>query len=186
LRDGKVIGLLAMFHKDSGGRLELSSVHLRTEEVSRHDGKIYFGADGYDVDWSKYHHSYIFHMSSSGFHEPEISGIYFLAGDMKATEKPCTLCDDRSRERNRTRRLVRLPKAFRDGEGFPDLLQWLEDNGIESDGVWCSICRDWFPSDPMWERCKHVWWCEKMACNSTPDERCPCKNREECDDIEDN
>jgi hypothetical protein len=190
---GKVIGVAAEFHKDSGGRLELFSLWVRTQEVSRHDGKTYFGADGYDVEWSKYHHSYIFHNSSSGFHKPEVSGIYFLSGDMKVKEEPCQLVDARDkppwkgkrtqaiRKRNRTRRLARLPKAF-DMDDCENLLDWLEQNGIESDAVWCSTCRDWFSGGELYETCEHVWWCDKTATYSTPDERCKCKDRDECND----
>jgi hypothetical protein len=190
--DEKVIGLAAEFHKDSGGRLELFSLWVRTEDVSRHDGKTYFGADGYDVDWSKAYQSYIFHNSSSGFHVPKVSGIYFLSGDMKVKEQPCTLVDARDkppwrgkrtkaiRKRNRTRRLRRLPKAF-DMDGLGNLLEWLQQNGIESGASWCSECRDWLPENED-VLCDHCWWCTKTATWSTPDERCKCKNREECDE----
>lgn len=187
----RVIGYAAEFHKDSGGRLELSSLWTRTEGVSRYDGKTYIGTDGYDVEWSKYHRSYIFHNSSSGCHPPEISGIYFLSGDMEVKEKPCQLVDSRDeppwksketqviRRRNRTRRLAKLPKAF-NMNNASDLLDWLQQNGIESDAVYCSICRDWFTGNSGYEVCEHVWWCDKTADWSTPDERCECKDREEC------
>lgn len=178
----KVIGIAAEFHKDSGGRLKLFSLFVRTEEVSRHDGKTRFGADGYDVDWSKKYLSYVFHQSSCGFHEPEVSGIYFLAGDMKVKETPCSFISDRARERNKTRRLVRLPRAF-DMDGFENLLEWLRGNAIESDTEYCSVCRDRIPTTDD-QLCDHVWWCEKESQWSTPDQRCKCKNREECDDRE--
>jgi hypothetical protein len=191
----KVIGIAAGFHKDSGGRLELDCLHVRTEWVSRHDGKTYIGSDGYDVDWSKRYKSYLFHNSSSGFHEPEVSGIYFISGDMKVKEKPCQLVDTRDkpawrgkrtqaiRKRNRTRRLMKLPKAF-DMEGFENLLEWLQQNGIESDAVWCSICRDCMPGSEFYDTCEHIWWCQKTGDWSTPSERCECKDQEECRDSE--
>ena len=195
MENEKVIGVAAEFHKDSGGRLELFSLWTRTEGVSRHDGKTYVGSDGYDVEWSKYHQTYIFHNSSRGFHEPEVSGIYFLAGDMKVKEKPYTRVDGGDkppwqskrtkaiRERNRTRRLAKLPKAF-DMSHVENLLEWLQCNGIESDAVYCSTCRDWFPGDSSWDCCEHVWWCDKTCDYSTPDERCKCKDRETCDSRE--
>lgn len=191
MQDEKVIGVAAEFHKNSSGRLELFSVWVRTEGVSRHDGKTYFGADGYDVEWSKTYRSYVFHNSSSGFHIPEVSGIYFLSGDMKVKEKPCQLVDTRDkppwkgkrtkaiRKRNRTRRLKRLPKAF-DMGGVGNLLEWLQENGIEAGATYCCKCCDWFP-ETQDELCDHVWWCSTEQRYSTPDERCKCKNREECD-----
>jgi hypothetical protein len=190
--DEKVIGIAAEFHKDSGGRLKLFSLYTRTEAISRHDGKTYYGADGYDVDWSDTY-GYIFHNSSSGFHTPTVSGIYFLWGDMKVKETPCTLVDARDkppwrgkrtkaiRERNRTRRLLKLPKAF-DMEGVSNLLEWLQQNAIESDTEYCSVCRERFPTQDNNVLCDHVWWCAKTATWSTPDERCKCKNYDECAD----
>jgi hypothetical protein len=130
-------------------------------------------------------------VSSGGFHEPEVSGIYFLAGDMKVKEKPCQLVDDRDkppwkskrtkaiRERNRTRRLAKLPKAF-DMDGFENLLEWLQQNAIEGDAVYCSICRDYFPGTDDWNLCEHCWWCDKTGDYSTPSERCKCKDRDAC------
>ena len=189
----KVIGIAAEFQKDSGGRLTLFSLWVRTKEV-RHDGKMYIGSDGYDVEWSNYHKRYIFNNSSIGL-LPEVSGIYFLSGDMKVKEKPCDLVDryDKPpwkskrkkaiRERNRTRRLAKLPKAF-DMEGFENLFEWLQQNGIEGDAVYCSTCRDWMPGADLYETCDHVWWCEKTAEWSTPSERCKCKNRDECRDFD--
>ena len=191
----KVIGIAAEFHKDSGGRLKLFSLWTRTEGVSLHDGKTYFGSDGYDVGWSKYYHSYLYHNSSSGFHDPEVSGIYFLSGDMKVKEKPCQLVDSRDkppwrgkrtlaiRKRNRTRRLARLPKNF-DMAGVANLLEWLQQNGIESDAVYCSICRDFFPGNNDYDLCEHIWWCEQTGDYSTPKDRCKCKDRETCNDRE--
>ena len=193
MNDEKVIGYAAEFHKDSHGRLELFSLWVRTEGVFWHDGKTYFGADGYDVEWSKRFLSYIFHNSSSGFHKPEVSGIYFLWGDMKVKEKPCALVDTRDkppwrskrtkiiRERNRTRCLRKLPKAF-DMKGCENLLEWLQQNGIESEAVYCSTCRDWLPGSEYDEMCEHIWWCDKTETYSTPDERCSCKDRETCRD----
>lgn len=190
--DGKVIGIAGEFHKDSGGRLKLSSLYTRTEEVSRHDGKTYIAADGYDVEWSKSYGGYVFHNSSSGFHDPEVSGIYYTSGDIKVKEKPCTLVDTRDkppwrgertkaiRKRNRTRRLLKLPKAF-DMDGVSNLLEWLQQNAKESAGVWCSECRDYLPTDEEWMLCDHVWWCEKKTDWSTPTERCDCKDRKMCE-----
>lgn len=188
-----VVGIAAEFHKDSSGRLQLFSLWVITEEVSRYDGKMYRGSDGYDVEWSKEFGSYIFHNSSSGFHEPEVSGIYYTSGDIKIKEKPCQLVDAKDsppwkgkrtkviRERNRTRRLRKLPKLF-DVAGGSNLLEWLQENGIESAVEYCSICRDWLPTSEEWRLCEHIWWCGKIGGWSTPNERCDCKGREGCED----
>ena len=190
--DEKVIGIAAEFYKDSGGRLKLFSLWTRTEEVSRHDGKTYFGADGYDVEWSNHYGGYVFHNSSSGFHDPKVSGIYFTSGDIKVKEKPCTLVDARDkppwrgkrtkaiRERNRTRCLRRLPKQF-DMTGVSNILEWLQHNALESDCEYCSECHDFIPTCEEWNLCEHIWWCEKKGFWSTPSERCGCKNRDECE-----
>lgn len=190
MRDGEVVGIAAEFHKDAGKRLNLFSMTVVSESI-HHDGKTYHHVDGYDVDWSKTYGCYVFHNSSSGIMSP-VSGIYFLSGDIKVKEEPCTLVDARDkppwrgkrtriiRERNRTRRLRKLPKAF-DMEGVDNLLEWLELNGIEAGASYCSECKDWLPEDAD-DLCDHVWWCSKTCLYSTPDERCSCSNREECDD----
>lgn len=187
-----VVGIAAEFHKDSSKRLQLFSLHVISEETSRHDGKTYRAADGYDVEWSKEFQSYIFHSSSSGFHETEVSGIYFTSGDIKIKEKPCQLVDARDkppwkgkrtraiRERNRTRKLRKLPKLFDIAEGS-NLIEWLQENGIESAMEYCSICRDSFPTSEEWRLCEHIWWCEQITGWSTPSERCTCVSRNECE-----
>ena len=122
-----------------------------------------------------------------------MTGIYFTSGDVKVKEKPCTWVDGRDkppwkskrtkaiRERNRTRSLKKLPKAF-DMSDVSNLLEWLQQNAIESDAVYCGVCRDWLPTSEEWRMCKHIWWCDKIGWWSTPNERCKCKSREECDD----
>ena len=186
----KITGILAEFHKYPSKRLRLFSVYVLSEGMS-YEGKQIRYVDGYDVEWSKAYQSYIFHNSSSGIMPKKISGIYYISGDMKVKEKPCDLVDVRDkapwkgkktriiRERNRTRRLKRLPKAF-DMDGVSNLLEWLQANGIEEDAVYCSECRDWLPTDQD-EPCDHCWWCANTATWSTPDERCSCKDRDECD-----
>lgn len=190
----RTIGLVGTFYKTSGKRLTLDSLTVITEEVSRHDGKTYRGRDGYDVDWSKAF-GYIFHNSSGGGeHTVEVSGIYFASGEVEVKEKPAEFVDAHDkppwkskrtkaiRERNKTRRLAKLPKAF-DMTGVGNLLEWLQQNGIEGDAVYCSICRDYFPGTDDWNLCKHCWWCAKIGDYSTPSERCKCKDREECDEF---
>ena len=181
-----IIGIAAEFHKDSSKRLALFSLWTVREEIDRHDGLTYLYHDGYDVDWSRDRQSYIFHNSSSGLTPAEVSGIYFMSGDIPIKEKPCTLVDARDkppwrgkrtkaiRERNRTRRLAKLPKAF-DIAANSNLLEWLQNNGIESDAAYCSICRDYFPTSEEWLLCEHIWWCSTDGWWSTPSERCGCK-----------
>jgi len=188
----RITGLLAEFHKDSSKRLWLFSVYVLSERMSRFSGENVQYADGYDVEWCKRYQSYVFHNSSSGIMPKDIDGIYFISGDVKVKEKPCQLVDARDkppwkgkrtriiRERNRTRRLRKLPKAFEMGHAT-NLMEWLQDNGIENGATYCSECRDWLPEDAD-ELCDHVWWCAKTGSYSTPNERCTCTNRDECDE----
>ena len=188
----KIIGVLAEFHKDASKRLNLFSIYVVSEGKSWDGKKDVRWADGYDVEWSKTYGSYIFHYSSSGMWPKHISGIYFLSGDVKVKEKPCELVDAHDnppwkskrtriiRERNRTRRLKKLPKSF-DMSDSANLFEWLQNNGIESGATWCSECRDWLPED-AYVLCDHCWWCTKTGLYSTPHERCKCKNRDECDE----
>jgi hypothetical protein len=188
----RTIGIVGTFYKTAGKRLTLDSITVLTESVSRHDGKTYRGRDGYDVDWSR-EYGYIFHNSSGGGEKTvEVSGIYFASGDVKIKEKPAEFVDVHDkppwkgkktlaiRKRNKTRRLAKLPKAF-DMTGVSDLLAWLQYNGIEADAVYCSTCHDYFPGTDDWNLCEHCWWCSKTGWYSTPNERCKCKDREECD-----
>jgi hypothetical protein len=168
--------ILAEFQKKASGRLELFS--LTTFE----DCGAYLSRKTYNVDWSK-RYGYLFEQTGfGGGTEVEVGGIYFLSGpvDVKIVERPTTLVsgDDRPpwrsaatkkiRQRNRTRRLQKLPKEFALEGG--DLLDWLRRNGIEEDGVWCSACRDYMPGQSL---CRHIWWCDVSCWYSTPEDR-PC------------
>jgi hypothetical protein len=184
--------LVAEFFKDSGGRVSLNNLTVLQDRESLHYQKVLTYREYYDVDYSR-QFGYIFHMSGAGGSGPiEVSGIYFVKGEPKIKEKAPTWVDARDsdpfedkprtqavRTRNRTRRITRLPKAFnlQDGE---DILDWLRTNGIESESVWCSTCRDCFPGSDDWNLCKHCWWCDKTGTYSTPDERCDCKSRDDC------
>lgn len=175
--------IVAEFHKDSGGRLSLWSMTTITEE------KLRDGSDDtclmrriYDVETSR-QFGYIYHLSGSGGRGPvPVEGIYFASGEVSVKEQPCQLVDPKDkppwrgkktraiRARNGTRRLRALPKAFTlppDG----DLMNWLEIEGIERDAVWCSECRDFYPSDQL---CEHCCWCNKIGWYSTPSDRCEC------------
>ena len=170
--------IVAEFHKDSGGRLTLFSLVTEDGEYRRM----------YDVERSR-KYGYLFHHSGSGGGGPvSVSGIYFTDGDVPVEETPCQLVDPKDRppwrgkktrairQRNRTRRLRALPKAFKLEPGW-DLLDWLQHRAIEEDAVWCSVCRDNLPDSSL---CEHCWWCDKTCWYSTPSERCKCENREEC------
>lgn len=182
-------GIVAEFFKDSGGRIRMNSMTVFHEERSAYDRLMHVHRSGYDVDWSRGYQSYIFHNSSGGgSDEVEVSGIYFVSGDVKVKEKPCQFVDARDnppwrskrtkaiRQRNRTRRLKALPKHI-DLETGEDLYEWMVNHAFEQDAVYCSICRDYFPGDSL---CKHCWWCDKQGDYSTPGERCDCKDRREC------
>ena len=170
--------IVAEFHKNPGGRFELFSLNVVDKKFHR----------TYDVDWSRTY-GYIFHESGAGQAPVEVSGVYWTNKDLEVKEFPCTLISPsdkapyrsketrRIRARNRTRRLRKLPKAFRLDLG-QDLLGWLFRHGIEDETVWCSACRDRLPSESL---CEHCWWCEKSFLYSTPDERCECGDREKCE-----
>lgn len=171
---------VAEFHKDAGGRCRLFSLSVISEGE---------GQSTYDVEWSRAY-GYMFYCSGFGAAEPvRVSGIYWTSRNLDVKESPCTLIASRDkppyrsketrriRERNRTRRLRNLPKAFR-LEAGQDLLGWLEQNAIEDQAVWCSTCRDWLPSESL---CDHSWWCNEIGWYSTPDERCKCGERVKCE-----
>lgn len=169
-------GIVAQFYKEPGGRLALNSLTVIECKSDHVGGREYIARTEYDVDWSR-SYGYLFHQSGGGGRPPiDVSGVYFTSGAVAIKENPATWCDGRGRERrtkairkrNRTRRLLNLPKAIdlRDGQ---DLFDWLQDNGINQDAVWCSECRDFVLGD---ELCKHTWWCEKIGWYSTPADRC--------------
>lgn len=167
---------VAEFHKDGRGRLILFSLTVVKQETDRRDGREYLMRETYDVDHSR-QYGYLFHMSGAGGSDPvPVSGPYFASGDVEVKETKSTLVNRKSRKLNRTRRLRAIPKAFSCEPGH-DLLNWLEYNAIQQDGVYCSTCRDYVPGD---ELCEHCWWCELTGWYSTPSERCDCKPEDEC------
>jgi hypothetical protein len=181
-------GIVAEFYKSSGGRLKLFSITTLTPGIDRHDGLTYISRTGYDVELSR-RFGYIWHESSWGGERIiEVSGIYFVSGDVEVKETPTQLVDASDeppwkssrtlaiRRRNKTRRLSALPKAFAISEG-QDLIDWMENNAIADEPVWCSTCRDWVTGNDL---CAHTWWCDSTGQYSTPSERCKCKDRDEC------
>lgn len=199
--------VIGHFYKDSSKRVHLNALTV-LQETKGYEGRVYVSRQEWDVDYSR-KFGYIFHMSGcGGGEEVEVSGIYHrtttcvakrLLGEPvealtapRIVEKEPQWVDSRDeppfdnrprtkaiRERNRTRQIFRLPKVF-DKTPEADLMDWLNDNGIESDSVWCSSCRDCFPGNDDWNLCEHCWWCDKTGTYSTPSERCDCKSREEC------
>lgn len=163
---------IAFFHKDSRGRLTMNSLIAVGGE--RYPNTVTY----YDVDFSRDRGCHLYHMSGAGGRPPiEVSGIYVLSGEpVEVTESPCNLVQEASRKRNRTRKLLSAPADFKLEEGW-DYLDWLERNGIHGDAVWCAKCRDFMHEESP---CRHVWWCDRVGIWSTPDERCKCKDREEC------
>jgi hypothetical protein len=187
--------VIAEFFKNSTGKIRINNLTVLQEERSRSDGEIYVVRQMYDVDYSRAF-GYIFHMSGAGGSGLiEVRGIYHVSGNPKIVEKEPQWVDARDhppfedqprtqavRKRNRTRRLAKLPKAITFRDEGDDILDWLQDNGIEGDSVWCSTCRDCFPGTDDWNLCVHCWWCDKTGDYSTPESRCDCKSREECRD----
>lgn len=179
--------ILAEFQKEASGRLLLFSVNVFE------DSGAYVGRTIYDVERSR-KYGYMFDQSGAGGGcAVEVRGIYFLGGPVKVsvTERPTDLVSGndkppwrspeskRIRERNRTRRLNKLPKEFRCDNGG-DLMMWLGRNAIQQDSVWCSKCRDRVPGDDL---CQHVRWCDQRSWYVTPDDVCTsciggtCKDR---------
>lgn len=176
-------GVVAEFFKYPGGRLEIVSLTV-VDNRTAIDGRECVSRTLYDVDWSS-RHGYIFHQSGSGGgSRVEVRGIYFATGSMWLVERRAEWCDHRRREqatkairkRNRTRRILNLPRQIDLSEG-EDLLGWLQRSAIEDHAVHCSECRDFVPGD---ELCAHTWWCKKICWYSTPSDRCG-HEREECE-----
>lgn len=198
--------VVSMFFKDSSKRVCLNSIVV-LQEIDGTTGA-YVRKEFWDVDYSK-KFGYLYHMSGAGGDDSiEVSGIYHTTATfvtkrllgvpiaalegLHIVEKPPQWVDARDespfdnqprtlaiRKRNRTRRLDKLPKSF-DLQPGQDLLDWLQHNGIESESVWCSSCRDCFPGSNDYDLCEHVWWCDKTGDYSTPDSRCGCDDRDEC------
>ena len=165
--------IIAEFFFRPNGRRELSQLYVQ-EPGSK-------SWSGYDVDFSKAY-GYVFHNSSDGCGPVPVSGPYWTnAGTGAVIPQPSRLCDKRTRKLNGTHRLSRIPIEFRTHQYWQDrkptdLLDWLEQNAIESDVVWCSTCNDCFPTDNM---CEHCFWCEKIGWYSTPSEPCSCVGNHE-------
>ncbi len=115
-----------------------------------------------------------------------MKGIYLLSGPVavKVRERPVDLVSRtdhppwrsaatrKIRERNRTRRLAKLPSDLRDKDSG-DLLDWMRWNAIEQDAVYCSECHDYVPGDQL---CQHSLWCDTVSWYSTPSSRLDCKH----------
>ena len=143
--------IIAEFYLNPSHAFELFSIIVQEDDHP--------GCDIYDVEWCKRDGLYCFHCSGAGFAAPfKVSGAYWTSIPNKVVEEKCTLCDKKARKLNRTRRLHKLPKGF-DG----DLLEWLRENGIESDTVYCSICKDSIPTLDTDNPCEHVFWSERDA-----------------------
>lgn len=200
--------VIALFFKDKSKIVRLYSLIVLKEIKKNYEGKTFLSRYEYDVEYSK-KFGYIFnHFGYGGSPIINVSGIYHVTANVvtkrlmgqstgvlvppKIVENPPQWVDSRDkapfdnkprtkevRKRNKTRQLFKLPKAF-DVKPGEDLLEWLRNNGIESESMWCSTCRDYFPSSNSYDLCEHVWWCENTGTYSTPSDRCKCKNLEEC------
>lgn len=196
--------VVSHFYKDSSKRVHLNGLTVLEEKT---DGYV---QTSYDVDYSR-QFGYIFHMSGAGGNnEIEVRGLYHVTARVVARrllgekgtlpapriiKKAPQWVDSRDmppfdnqprtqaiRKRNPTSLLARLPRAF-DVPPGQDLLDWLQNNGIEGESVWCSTCRDFFPGENNCALCEHIWWCEKIGDYSTPENRCTCKDFEECREL---
>jgi len=176
------------FFRPASGRPVIHSVTVIEEKSDNRDGKTYVYRTEYDVEWSRSYGYYLFHQSGGGGGPVPVSGIYHVSGSVEVKEEPAQWVDARDkppwrgrrtrmiRKRNRTRRLNLPPKQIQ-LDADTDILCWLEHNGADVDAVWCSECKDMVRGDYL---CQHTWWCDKTGWYSTPDERCACKDGEEC------
>lgn len=199
--------VISLFYKDKSNRVRLNSLVVLQEERSRNNVETFLVRQEWDVVFSR-RFGYIFHNSGCGGDESiEVSGIYHTTtnyvakkllgkplGELVAPviiEKNPQWVDSRDnppfddqprtiavRKRNQTRRLNKLPKHI-DSQPGQDVLDWLENNGIEGESVWCSICRDYMPGE-NYNLCDHCWWCEHTGTYSTPNDRCSCETYENC------
>src|ERR1700744_2297171 len=118
------VGLVAQFITHQSRRMDLWSVTVFT---FRHDSRMgsWIMRDEYDVELSK-KYGYIFNQSGwGGGKTVSVSGAYFAWGDVEIKEEPTSLVSPTDeppwcapetlaiRKRNRTRRIKRLPRAFR-------------------------------------------------------------------------
>jgi hypothetical protein len=178
--------VIAEFFRPASGVARLHALTV-VEDFGCSDGRVIRSKKTYDVEWSRRYGYYLFHHSGSGGGEiVDIRGIYHASGPAVLKEGPAEWCSGRDkphgretrliRKRNRTRRLLRLPRHIdlRPGE---DLFDWLESEGVEQDAVFCSECDDWVRGDYL---CEHTWWCDKVGYYSTPTDPCG-HDREECE-----
>ena len=188
--------IVAEFHASANRHLELFSLRLVKDKLIRNDEiRVVTRVDYYDVEYSKTH-GYMYHLSGGGPALVTVSGLYWVDGPASIVERPCALVDGSDsppwrktkaiRDRNRTRRLRSLPVEFLDNQQVDsqrprNLWDWLTTNGMETDTVYCSVCKDSMPREDQY-LCSHIWWCERTCEYSTPDERCTCKRRAECDE----
>ena len=112
------------------------------------------GVSGYDFDWSKHFDCHIHECSSFG------GAPYIQHAHHKwwAADGVVVTLAHPSGPAPAATRMDALPADF----GNP------LDEGIEAQSLWCSECKDWFPSG---EPCEHCWWDEEASTYSTPDER---------------
>lgn len=147
--------IVAEFFKRPSGHPRLHALYVMTEGYDLRSGC-------YDVEWSKYHNCYLFHLSGSSSAD-SAGGIYWATPGFVVKEEPCQWCSGEEdgldgpktrkiRERNITRRLRRLPMHLLP-DANEDLLDWLDSNAIEDDAVFCSECDDWYPGNDLCEHC---------------------------------
>jgi len=164
--------ILARFHISDDGCIYINSLIVAKPNERNSSG---YSLDYYDVDYSKTY-GYVFQLSGGGGRMPvEIGGVYWKTPGFTVIEKPSQVCAvgedgklDKAGTRycralNRTRRFHSLPKKFTGGlqgsrpAGGGDLLDWLQNNAIESDTYYCHQCKDRRPTSDM---CGHCWYCE--------------------------
>lgn len=179
--------LLATFFCDEDGKLWLHALSV-SEPKTGYNGKEYWSLDHYDVDWCKRDNCYLFHCSGGGGAFPQVvEGIYWRTAGFRVRERAAKWCNGDGdgidhaatkyiRMRNRTRRLIKLPKDLRGAKHYDysvspcrvsegDLLDWLEHNARQEDSVFCGECADDLPGDDL---CGHCWWCETVGWYVTP------------------
>ncbi len=180
---------LAEFHLENDGTYRLFGLDTVSRSISLHYGE-QIGRSGWDVEWIKGYQQYAYHNSSGGGSlRRYISGVYWRHPAIlhAVREETASYCNRSFRKRNKTRRLRRIPiellnPPFSSSARYQDLMEMLEDTGIEADTYYCSVCQERRP-DREEDYCKHVWWCDDGVLrgpgSDEKDTEAPCED-EDC------
>lgn len=120
---------------------------------------MFFGTDyfyEYDVDYSKENDSWYYHLSGMSPNVQYTGEQFWANKDFNGWH--FVGCKNLNEEN----RLSNLSDDFIE----------IYENLVQSAVIWCSKCRDCFPTDETDNPCLHIWWCEKCGLWSSPGDRC--------------